>query len=145
MSLAGTAAQINAALAGLAYTNMADFNGAATLTVVTTDGSLTDTDTVALTVTPVADIAADTASTAEDTAVTIAVLGNDTFENPARTITAVNGTPITAGGVAVANGSVSLNAAGELIFTPTADFNGTVPTFTSTVTSGGVTETAVLV
>jgi hypothetical protein len=53
--------------------------------------------------------------------VTISVLDNDTFENPGRTITAVNGTAITAGGAAVAvtNGSVEPErGAGQLIFTP---------------------------
>ncbi|MDB5944399.1 MAG: hypothetical protein JWQ13_3965, partial [Ramlibacter sp.] len=144
ITVAGTAAQINAALAGLTYTNTDDYNGAATLTVLTTDGSLSDTDTVAITVNAVADIADDVATTAEDTAVTIAVLSNDTFKNAGRTITAVNGTAIVAGGasVAVTNGSVALNAGGQLIFTPTANFNGVVPVFTYTVTSGGVSETA---
>ncbi len=37
--------------------------------------------------------------------------------------------------------SVTLNASGQLIFTPTLNYNGT-PSFTYTVTSGGVTETA---
>ncbi len=68
---------------------------------------------------------------------------NDSFENAGHTITAVNGTAITAGGpaVAVTGGSVTLNASGQLIFTPTLNYNGT-PSFTYTVTSGGVTETA---
>jgi hypothetical protein len=45
---------------------------------------VTDTDTVAITVALVVIIAADTATTNEDMAVTISVLGNDTFENPGR-------------------------------------------------------------
>ena len=104
----------------------------------------TETGTVGITVTPVADIASDTVTTAEDTAVTIAVLGNDSFENPGRVITAVNGLAITAGGAAVAvtNGSVALNPAGELVFTPTPNFSGAVPAFTYTVNSSGVAETA---
>ena len=53
--IAGTAAEINAALAGLAYTGNPDFNGPDTLTVATSDGTATDTDTIAITVNPVND------------------------------------------------------------------------------------------
>ncbi|MDI1341020.1 VCBS domain-containing protein [Polaromonas sp.] len=143
VTISGTAAAINGALNGLSYTSTADYHGAATLTVLTSDGTTTDSDTVTVTVTPVVDITADAATTLEDTAVTINVLGNDTFENAGRTITAVNGSAITDGGAAVAvtNGSVAL-VGGQLVFTPAANFNGAVPTFTYTVTSGGATETA---
>ena len=55
VTIAGTAAQINAALAGLAYTGNLNFNGADTLTVATSDGTATDTDTIAITVNPVND------------------------------------------------------------------------------------------
>lgn len=143
MTFSGTAAAINAALAGAGYTPIADYNGPAQLTIQTSDGSLSDTDTIAISIAPVADIANDNASTAEDTPVTISVLANDGFENPGRTISAVNGVAVTPGGpaVAVANGTVVLNTAGQLIFTPTTDFNGNA-SFTYTVLSGGVTETA---
>ena len=55
VTITGTAAQINAALAGLAYTGNLNFNGADTLTVATSDGTATDTDTIAITVNPVND------------------------------------------------------------------------------------------
>ncbi len=55
VTITGTAAQINAALAGLAYTGNLNFNGADTLTVVTNDGTATDTDTIAITVNAVND------------------------------------------------------------------------------------------
>ena len=55
VTIAGTAAQINAALAGLAYTGNLNFNGGDTLTVATNDGTATDTDTIAITVNPVND------------------------------------------------------------------------------------------
>ena len=55
VTIAGTAAQINTALAGLAYTGNLDFNGADTLTVATIDGTATDIDTIAITVNPVND------------------------------------------------------------------------------------------
>src|SRR5262249_27206285 len=130
------------------YNPTADCNGAATLTVSTSDGVAAPVvSTVALTVTPVVDIANDTVSTNEDTPITIDVNANDSFENAGHTISAVNGTAISAGGaaggpaVAGAKGTVSLNGPGQLISTPTPNYNGPA-SFTYTVTSGGVTETA---
>ena len=101
---------------------------------------LTDTDTVAITVTAVADIVADILTTNEDTAITANVITGtsgasaDNFESGARALTSV-----TQG----ANGSVSFTAAGAVTYTPNLNFNGT-DSFTYTVTSGGVTETATL-
>ena len=82
-------------------------------------------------------------STNEDSgSSTIDVNANDSFENAGHTITAVNGSAIAVGSsVAVSNGSVLLNASGQLVFTPPSNFNGST-SFTYTVTSGGVTETA---
>jgi hypothetical protein len=152
--LTGTLANINSYLANATrqpiFVPTSDFNGSVTLTMTTNDGgntgsggALIDTDTRTINVTAVADIVANTATTNEDTPITINVLGNDTFENAGRVITAVNGLAITDGGsaVAVSNGTVAL-VGGQLVFTPAANFNGTVPIFTYTVTSGGVTETA---
>ncbi|WP_077592468.1 tandem-95 repeat protein [Polaromonas sp. A23] len=150
VTLTGTVAQINATLAATVnYVPTADFYGTETLTMTTNDGgnvgggALTDVDTVSITVSPTVDIANDTATTAEDTPITISVLTNDSFENAGRTITSVGGLAITAGGsaVAVANGTVSLNTSGQLIFTPAADYVG-LASFTYTVTSGGAVETA---
>jgi hypothetical protein len=101
-----------------------------------------DFDTINITVTPVADIVNDTLTTPEDTAITYNPLANDSFENPARAITAINGNAISVGStVAVANGTLRLNAGGTFTFTPAANFNGTT-SFTYTVTSNGTTETA---
>jgi hypothetical protein len=62
VSVIGTVAEVNATLATLSYLPAANFSGSDTLTVATTDngntgagGALTDTDTVAITVRPVAD------------------------------------------------------------------------------------------
>ena len=60
------------------YTPNADFNGADSYTYTVTSGGVTETATVTVTVTAVADIAADSDTTAEDTAVTTNVLANDT-------------------------------------------------------------------
>src|SRR6185436_11363752 len=56
LTLSGTQAQINAALASLNYQANADFNGADTLAVLSTDANgATDSDTVAISVTSVND------------------------------------------------------------------------------------------
>ena len=70
MTLSGTAAQINTALAGLTYKGAANYSGPDTLSVQTTDGSLSDSDTVAITVAAVNDAPAGTdkaITTLEDT------------------------------------------------------------------------------
>ncbi len=133
VTLTGSAAQINAALASVTYTPTPDYNtgtGTINLTIATTDGALTDTNTVAIAVTPVADIVDDSVTTPEDTPVNISVLANDSFE----------GTPtVTAVGTA-SHGTVSL-VGSTVTYTPNANYTGT-DSFTYTVTSGGVTETA---
>ena len=104
---------------------------------------LSTTTVVPITVTAVPDIVADRATTPEDTAVVIDALGNDSFADPAAQVVAIDGQTIVAGGapVAVANGSVTVDAAGRLTFAPSTDYHGTT-TFTYTVAAGGSTETA---
>ena len=62
MTFTGTIADINAALAGMSFAATANFNGAASLEIITNDqgntgtgGAQSDTDTVAITVNPVND------------------------------------------------------------------------------------------
>src|SRR5262245_19685193 len=82
------------------YTPAADFNGTDSFTYTVTSGGVTDTATVSVTVTAVADIANDTAITGEDAAVNVLVQGNDNFDDPThRIFAATNG----------AHGSVSIN------------------------------------
>ena len=130
MTFTGNLAAINTALDGLQFAPAANFNGAAGLTLTTNDlgntgagGPLSDTDTVALTITPVNDAPVavnDAYTTAEDTALTVAaasgVLGNDSD---------VDGDPLTAVLVTgPAHGTLSLNANGAFTYTPAANFNG---------------------
>src|SRR5262249_30885838 len=68
VTITGTAAQINTALAGLSYTGNLNFNGADTLTVATTDGTATDTDTIAITVNSVNDAPVNTVPGAQSVA-----------------------------------------------------------------------------
>ncbi|NLF73657.1 MAG: tandem-95 repeat protein, partial [Candidatus Anammoximicrobium sp.] len=113
------------------YTPAADWHGTDTFTYTASSGGVPETATVSVTVAPVADILGDTATTNEDTAVTIAVLGNDTFE----------GTPSVTGVTPGAHGAVVINGDGTVTYTPAADWNGS-DSFSYTATSGGRTETA---
>src|SRR5207342_1912554 len=143
VTIAGTAAQINATLAGLAYTGNLNFNGGDTLTVVTGDGTATDTDTIAITVNPVNDPPVNTVpgaqSVAEDTALPIAGVSVVDIDSSALTTTlnVSSGTlNVTAGGGAgvSGNGSASVTITGTaaqinaalvgLAYTGNLNFNG---------------------
>jgi len=104
---------------------------------VTSNGSLTDTlAAFAIEVTNVNDapIAVDdTATTNEDTDITIDVLANDVDADVGDTLTITSVTN-------VVNGTAVINA-GQVVFTPTADFSG-VGTFSYTINDGIVEDTA---
>ncbi|MCF6443337.1 Ig-like domain-containing protein [Nereida sp. MMG025] len=104
----------------LVFTPADDFNGDATITYTIEDeGGNTDTATVDVTVTPVndgPDAVDDTASTDEDTPVTIDVLGNDT-DPDGDDLTIVDASvPANQGTVEIVNN--------QLVFTPADNFNG---------------------
>ncbi|WP_175121098.1 Ig-like domain-containing protein, partial [Achromobacter spanius] len=134
---------VDPATGAYTYTPTADYYGSDSFIISIDDGAGNiSLSTVTVTVAAVADIADDTITTAEDTPVNIAVVGNDSFENAGRSITAIDGMSVVVGTpVVVANGSVTLKADGTLDFTPAADYNGST-SFTYTVTSGGAVETA---
>ena len=126
------------------YTPNPDFNGTDTFDVLLDDGTgNTSTVTVNVTVTPVVDIADDQLQTNEDTPVTGNVLtgtgtvggtggaGTDSFEGTPQVTAVTQGT----------NGTVIFLPNGDITYTPDSNFNGS-DSFTYTVTSGGVTETA---
>src|SRR4029079_16124450 len=106
------------------YTPNADFNGNDSFTYTVTSGGVTETATVNITINPIADIADDSATTNEDTPVTVNVLGNDSFE----------GSPVVTSVSTGSNGTVMTNGT-TVTYTPNADFNGS-DSFTYTVTSG---------
>ena len=120
------------------YTPNENFNGTDTFTYTITDGNGgTSTATVTVTVNPLNDppVAVDDAATTdEDVPVTIAVLGNDSDpDSDPLTIT-----DFTQAG----NGTVTQDGAGNFVYTPDENFNGT-DTFTYTITDGnGGTSTA---
>ena len=127
--------------AGVNYTPNPDFYGTDSFTYTITDGVLTDTATVSLTVSPVDDApvaVADTATVAEDdSATTVDVLANDTdvdnLSGPANAGLTVSGTtPASHGTVTIAGDGLSVS------YTPAADYNGP-DSFTYTITDGQAT------
>ena len=146
LTLSGTQAQINAALASISYQGNADFNGSDTLTVLSTDANgATDSDAVSITVNSVNDGPVNTVPGAqavnEDTVLPISGLSvNDVDGNLSTTqLTVTNGTlnVSLAGGATIsagANGTSTLTLSGtqaqinaalaSLSYQGDLDFNG---------------------
>ncbi|ELB2274878.1 tandem-95 repeat protein, partial [Vibrio parahaemolyticus] len=118
-------------------TPTADWNGKETITFTAKEPSGESiSQTVNFTVAPVADIVADKATVVEDTPTIIKVLGNDTFEGDGKVVSLdANNGP--------ANGTVSVNPDGSVTYTPNDNYVGK-DTFTYIVTSGGVSESAIV-
>ncbi|WP_309241925.1 Ig-like domain-containing protein [Leclercia barmai] len=136
-TIAGAGTFIIDAAGNYTFTPVSDWNGKVpTIEITLSDGNQGGTNTALLdiTVTSVADIVSDTATTHAGKSVTIDVLANDSFENSAKAITATS-TPL--------HGSVSI-VGNQLVYTPMAGYVGT-DTFTYTVTSGGVDEISTVV
>jgi predicted secreted protein len=138
---------VNVATGEMRYTPAANWNGVDTFayTVTDTDG-VSDAATVTVNVTAVNDApnpAPDVAATIEDTAVLIDLLANDTdIEGDALALSAIDGQPIAVGqSVAVAHGTVTLNANGTVTFTPAPDYSGPATfRYTATDRNGGFAE-----
>ena len=120
------------------YTPNANFHGSDSFTYVVSDGNGgTDTGTVDVTVTAVNDppvATNDTATTAEDTAIVMRVLDNDTdVEGDTLSVTAVSTT---------SNGTAAITDDGTTVsYTPNANFHGS-DSFTYVVSDGnGGTDT----
>jgi hypothetical protein len=132
--------------ATIVYTPTANFNGVDTFIYTINDGSGgMDTATVTVTVQPVNDapVAVDDAVvTAEDTAVIIAVLNNDSdVDGDSLTVTNIT-TP--ANGVAAINPPSTGSGQATVTYTPTADYIG-MDSFVYTVSDdNGGTDTAVI-
>ena len=101
--LPGVDVSIDFSACFVTYTPNADFNGSDSYTYTVTSGGVTETATVSVTISAVADIANDTATTNEDTAVTKNVLANDSFE----------GSPAVTSVTQGANGAVTFSLVGS--------------------------------
>lgn len=127
------------------YVPTLDFYGSDSFVVTVEDGNGGGLDiTVDVMVEARADVADDTAATTQGVSVTIDTLANDSFENPGRAITAVDGQLINDGGspITLTNGQGTVALIdGQLQFTPAQAFLGAA-SFSYTVASGGATETA---
>ncbi len=120
------------------YTPNANFNGADSFTYTISDGNGgNDTATVNVTVNAINDAptaGADSATTNEDTAVIVTVLGNDSDPESEP----LNVSTVTQG----ANGTVTINGDNTVTYTPNANWNG-ADSFTYTISDGnGGTDTA---
>ncbi|EJM18212.1 hypothetical protein PMI22_03294, partial [Pseudomonas sp. GM21] len=131
------------------FTPAANYNGTVPeISYTVTDGSGNDvTSTLNISVTPVDDSFTDlseTVATSEDTAVTGSVLtGTSSVDGPVSVLNfTVGGTQYQAGETAtIANvGTLVIGANGAYTFTPAANYNGTVPTVSYTVTDGSGTD-----
>jgi len=119
VTITGTAAQINAALAGLSYLGNLNFNGSETLTVTTGDGTAQDIDTVAITVNPLNDPPVNTVPVAQSVnedgvrsiaGVSVADVDGGTLTT---TLTVTSGTlNVTAGAGVTGNGTAAVTITG---------------------------------
>ena len=122
----------------IAYAPAANFNGADSFSYTVSDGNGgTATATVNVTVTAANDgpvAVSDTATTAEDTAATIAVLGNDTdLDGDTLSVTSVT---------VPAHGTATVNPDGTIAYAPAANYYG-ADSFSYTIGDGnGGTATA---
>ncbi|MFC3686716.1 Ig-like domain-containing protein, partial [Hydrogenophaga luteola] len=121
----------------ITFTPAADYNGPVSFTYTATDGTTPVTANVNVTVTPVNDAPVavnDSTTTPEDTPVTILVRSNDSdVDNDPLTVTSFSDP---------ANGTVTIDGSGNLVYTPDLDFTGT-DTFTYVISDGnGGTDTA---
>jgi len=126
------------------YTPTADFNGTDQIiyTVTDTQGAK-DTGTISLTILAVNDQPTtknDSATTAEDTLVTIDVLDNDADVDTESALNLAPAAKITIDSVGVAAHGTTKIVSGEITYQPNANYNGS-DSFTYTVTDGALTKT----
>ncbi|HHX8541718.1 TPA: tandem-95 repeat protein, partial [Vibrio diabolicus] len=118
------------------YTPNDNYHGTDSFTYIVTSGGVSESTTVNVDVTPVNDAPMakdDTATTREDTAVTIDVLPNDTDVDDDKLSIESASVPKEQGTVEVVDG--------KLVFTPAENFNGDAE-ITYTVTDGSLTDQA---
>jgi len=122
---------------------VANFHGTASFNYTVSDGILTDSATVFITVNPVDDptvATADTRSLAEDSSTNGNVLTNDTDPDDVLTVASyvINGVTHNAGTTTTIRGvgAIQINANGNYSFVPLPNYYGAVPIITYTTTTG---------
>lgn len=137
-----------------------NFNGVLDIEVTASDGALSVSDVFRLTITPVND-APDapngTASTDEDTAVTVVaasglLAGVTDVDGPSLAVTQINGVPFTFGTpITLASGALlTVQSTGAYVYNPNGQFEALRPgqngndSFTFTVSDGSLTDTATI-
>jgi len=130
----------------------ANYNGAVSFDYTISDGSLTDTATVSGSISAVNDApdavddvgALDGAEDSTSAVLNATMLSNDSdLDGDAISITAINGTALVGGvqSIAVANGTVNIDASDNITFSSDANYNGAV-SFDYTISDGSLTDTA---
>src|SRR5204863_4225551 len=136
----GTLASINAALNGLTFAPTSNYNGPATVQITTDDqgnsgagGTLSDTDTVNITINPVNDVpTVDNSSVSdnEDTpGITVTLTGHDVETADASMLFTITSLPTQGVLLDGSNNVVALNdtftgSPTQLTYVPNADYNG---------------------
>jgi len=118
------------------FTPNAEFSGTGSFNYVISDGTVTDTASVSITVNNINDAPVandDTATIDEDNEITMNVLMNDTDADDGDTLTILSISGVTDGVAVIDNNRIT--------YTPDEDFNG-VETITYTVTDSVLTDTA---
>lgn len=121
------------------FTPDANFSGIATIDYTVSDGNDSDTASIEITVNPVNDapLANNDTATAIDEDTSITILATELLDNDSD----VEGDSFSIISVNSDNGTATLNAEGQIEFTPNANFNGTA-TFNYTVSDGSDSSTA---
>ncbi len=144
ITLSGSQAAINLALQGLKYVPAENYNGQDTLTIGTTDGKLSDSDSVTLVITPVNDapVAAPTsASTIEDAPVIGGQLVASDIDGDALSFKLTGGAP--AGFALNSDGSWSLDPS-DAAYQHLADGASMTITVPFTATDGALSSNSTL-
>ena len=131
----GTAAIASGSTTTVTYTPNANYNSSDSFVYTVSDGTATATATVTITITAVNDAPTavdDSTSTAEDTAVDINVVANDTDPDTGDTVTISSYT-------SPSNGTASPSST-TFTYTPDANYNGS-DSFVYTLSDGTVTDT----
>ncbi|MGO4643276.1 beta strand repeat-containing protein, partial [Mesorhizobium sp. 2RAF45] len=136
MTFSGTDANINAALNGLSFLANPNFNGAAAIQIITSDGALSDTDSVVVIINAVNDAPVNTVPGAQTTNVNVskAITGLNISDVDAGTASMTVTLAVTHGTLTVSGGSAAISGNGTGTVTLTGSQTAIDSTLGATVT-----------